>query len=106
MELQFFCLTHNELCCAACISKVRLKGNGQHKNCQIYYITKIKKLKKENLEKNIKDLEELSGKLEPSIKELKSIYEKINESKDRLRLEIQKLFTKIRTELNKREDEL
>ena len=106
LELQFFCLTHNELCCAACISKVRLKGNGQHKNCQIYYITKIKKLKMQNLEKNIKDLEELSGKLEPSIKELKSIYEKINESKDRLKLEIQKLFTKIRTELNKREDEL
>ena len=106
LNLQFYCKTHNKLCCAACISKIRLKGNGQHKNCLIYYITKIKKDKRENLEKNMKDLEELSGKLEPSIKELNSIYEKINESKDKLKLEIQKIFTKIRTELNKREDEL
>ena len=106
LDLQFYCQTHNELCCAACISKIRLKGNGQHKNCQIYYITKIKKNKMENLGKNIKDLEELSNKLEPSIKELKSIYEQINESKEKLKMEIQKLFTKIRTELNKREDEL
>ena len=106
LDLQFYCKTHNELCCAACISKIRLKGNGQHKNCQIYYITKIKKNKMENLGKNIKDLEELSNKLEPSIKELKSIYEQINESKEKLKMEIQKLFTKIRTELNKREDEL
>ena len=54
----------------------------------------------------IKNLEDLSGKLEPSIKELKNIYEKINESKDKLKMEIQNIFTKIRTELNNREDKL
>ena len=51
-------------------------------------------------------MEELSNKLDPSIKELKEIYQKIDESKDKLKMEIQNIFTKIRTELNKREDEL
>ena len=32
-ELDFFCKTHNKLCCAACISKIKEKGNGQHTDC-------------------------------------------------------------------------
>ena len=51
-------------------------------------------------------MEELSNKLEPSIKELKTIFEKINEIKDNLKKDIQNIFTKIRTELNNREDKL
>ena len=58
------------------------------------------------MDKNIKNLKELSDKLEPSIKELKDIYEKINESKEKLKEEILKIFTKIRNELNNREDKL
>ena len=106
MILEYYCKTHNKLCCAACISKIRNKGNGEHKDCEIYLLTKIKNNKKENLEKNMKNLQELSNELEPSIKELKNIYEKINESKDKLKMEIQNIFTKIRTELNNREDKL
>ena len=98
--------THNQLCCAACISKIKINGKGQHKKCEVFYITKIKNKKKQNLEKNIQNLEELSNKLEPSIKELKTIFEKINENKDKLKQEIQVIFTKIRTELNNREDKL
>ena len=37
---------------------------------------------------------------------MKSIYEKINESKDEIKKEIQLVFCKIRTELNNREDKL
>ena len=59
-----------------------------------------------NLEKNVKNLEELSSKLEPSIKELKNIFEIINERKEKLKKDIQNIFTKIRTELNNREDKL
>ena len=33
MNLDYFCVTHNNLCCAACISKIKGKGNGQHFNC-------------------------------------------------------------------------
>ena len=106
LALEYYCKTHNQLCCAACIAKIRNKWNGQHKDCEIYYIIKIKNNVKEKLDKNMKKLEELSNKLEPTIKELKDIYEKINESKEKLKGEIQNIFTKIRTELNNREDKL
>ena len=106
LALKYYCETHNELCCAACIAKIKKKGDGKHKDCMVYYISKIKPIKKKNLENNMKKLEELSKELEPSIKELKSIYEKINESKDEIKKEIQLVFCKIRTELNNREDKL
>ena len=106
LALKYYCETHNELCCAACIAKIKKKGDGKHKDCMVYYISKIKPIKKKNLENNMKKLEELSKELEPSIKELKSIYEKIKESKDKIRKEIQLVFTKIRNELNNREDKL
>ena len=47
LELEFYCQTHNQLCCAACISKIKIKGKGQHKDCDVCYITKIKRNKKE-----------------------------------------------------------
>ena len=106
MSLEYFCKTHNQLCCAACISKIRNKGNGGHKNCKVYDISKIKNKKKNILEKNITNLEELSNKLEPSINELKTIFEKINEAKENLKAKVQKIFTKIRNEINDREDKL
>ena len=106
LKLEFYSKSHNELCCAACISKIKINGNGKHNNCEVYHITKIKNDKKLGLEKNIKKLEELSKELEPSIKELKDIFWKINESKEKLKKEIQVIFTKIRTELNNREDKL
>ena len=106
IKLEFYCNTHNQLCCAACISKIKVKGHGKHKDCKVCLISKIKNIKKQNLEQNVKLLEGLSNELEPSIKELKNIYEKINESKEKLKGEIQQIFTKIRNELNKREDQL
>ena len=106
LKLEYYCKTHNQLCCAACIAKIKNKWNGQHKDCDIYFIVKIKNSIKGNFDKNMKKLEEFSNKIEPTIKELKDIYEKINESKDKLKGEIQNIFTKIRTELNNREDKL
>ena len=106
LELEFYCKTHNELCCAACISKIKFNGKGKHNNCEVYHIRKIKNDKKLNLNNNVKLLEKLSKELEPAIKELKNIFEKLNESKDKLKKEIQIIFTKIRTELNNREDKL
>ena len=106
LELEIYCKNHNQLCCVACISKIKIKGKGQHKNREVCHITKIKNSKKQNLEKNMNHLEEISNKLDTSIKELKNIFEKINESKEKLKTEIQKIFTKIRNELNNREDNL
>ena len=106
IELEYFCKDHNILCCAACISKIKSKGNGNHKDCQICNIEEIKEEKKNKLKENIIYLEELSKTLEQSIKELKDIFEKIETNKENIKLNIQKIFTKIRTTLNEREDQL
>ena len=46
-ELGYYCKNHNILCCSACISKIRGKGNGEHKDCDICFIEDIKEEKKE-----------------------------------------------------------
>ena len=51
-------------------------------------------------------MKELANTLESSIKELKGVFEKINENKEEIKSKIQNIFTKIRNELNNREDEL
>ena len=105
-KLEYFCNNHNQLCCAACIAKIKGKGNGKHKDCDVCFIKKIKKNKKNNLNKNLNYLEELSKTLKESINELKKIFEKICKNKEDLKMEIQKIFTKIRNNFNEREDEL
>ena len=105
-KLCYFCKTHNKLCCAYCIVKIKGEGNGQHKDCEVCFIKEIKEEKKNKLKENIKCLKELSNSLESSINELKKLFDKINENKEELKLEIQKIFTNIRNSLNNREDEL
>ena len=104
--MEFYCKNHNKLCCVACISKIETKGYGQHKDCDICIIEDIKEEKKNKLKENIKYLENLSNNLNNSIKELKELFGKIDEKKDELKSKIQNIFTKIRTVLNEREDEL
>ena len=106
IELQFYCKNHNQLCCAACISKIKDKGNGQHTDCNVCIIEEIEEEKKSILKENIKYLEDFSNKIQDSIAELKKIYEKINENKEDLKMKISKIFTHLRNLVNKREDEL
>ena len=106
IELEYFCKTHNELCCAKCIVKVKKKGNGQHIDCEVCNFEDIIDEKKQNLKNNIKILEDLSNSLQSSIDELKIIVEKLTKNKEEIKLNIQKVFTKIRNSLNNREDEL
>ena len=105
-KLEYFCKDHNILCCAACIVKIKKKGNGQHTDCDVCIIEEIKDEKKKKLEENIKYLKDLSKIIESSINKLKIISENIKENKDSLKLKIQKIFTKIRNSINEREDEL
>ena len=77
-----------------------------HKNCNVCNIEEIKDEKKNKLKDNIQYLEKISKTLDQSIKELKIIFEKINISKENLKLEIQKIFTEIRNALNEREDQI
>jgi len=105
-SLNYFCKTHNNLCCVACISKIKGKGNGQHKDCEVCFIEEIKEEKKKKLNENIKYLNDLSTTFEESIKELKTILKEMDEKKEIIKNEIQKTFTKIRNALNDKEDEL
>ena len=98
-ELEFFCKNHNQLCCAACISKIKTEKIGNHKDCEICLIGSIKEEKKSKLDKNIQILEDYSKNINESIKSLKSISDKIIEDKEQLKLKIQKIFTKLRNEL-------
>ena len=105
-KLEFYCKGHNQLCCGLCIAKLKEKGYGQHRNCKVCIIEDIKEEKKKKLKDNIKNLENLSKNIDNVINEFKNLFEKIIESKDELKLNIQNTFTKIRNALNEREDEL
>ena len=106
LEFQYLCKKHNTLCCAKCITKLKGKENGQHSDCDICFIEDIEKEKRNKLKDNIKCLEDISINLEQKINELKLIYEKIEKSKEELKANIQKTFTKLRSTLNDREEEL
>ena len=105
-NLMFYCKNHNKLCCAACLSKMKENGYGQHFNCEVCLIKDIKEEKKNKLKENIKYLEDSSKNIIESINKLKEIFEKINKSKEEIKLKIAKIFTKIRNIVNDREDEL
>ena len=74
IELLFYCKSHNKLCCAACLSKIKEKGNGQHHDCDVCSIEEIKDSKKNDLNENIKILNFFSKNIEASINELKEIF--------------------------------
>ena len=104
--LEFFCINHNKLCCASCLCKLKDKGKGQHKDCDVCIIEKIKEEKLNKLKDNINKLEVITNKFDDKINKLKESFEKINKEKESLKLEIQNIFTKIRNSLNEREDKL
>ena len=70
-ELKYFCKTHNKLCCAECMTKIKNKKIGQHTDCDICLIEEIEQDKKEKLKENIKCLEDLSINLKQSINDIK-----------------------------------
>ena len=105
-KLEYFCKNHNQLCCGLCIAKLNKKGEGQHKDCDVCYIENIKDEKINKLKENIKCLENLQNTISDSLESLKVLFQNIEKDKENLKLDIQTIFTKIRTILNEREDEL
>ena len=103
-KLNYFCKSHNKLCCANCIAKIIQKGDGQHKDCEICIIEDISKEKKNKLKDNLGYLENISKEIEKTIEEIKQLFQKINNNKEELKLQVQKIFTRLRTKLNERED--
>ena len=105
-ELLFFCKTHNQLCCSSCLCKIKKKGNGQHADCDACIIEDIKEEKESKLKENISILENLFNTLENSNNQLKNKVEEINGKREELKLNIQKIFTKVRNTINEHEDKL
>ena len=106
LELEYYCRSHNKLCCAACVTKIAGEGKGQHSNCEISLLKDIKDEKKNKLNENINTLKNLYYNLDESINNLKQLFIKINKSKEELKLNIQNIFTKIRNVINEREEKL
>ena len=106
LELEYYCNTHNQLCCEKCISKFKKQGNGKHANCKISLLEEIKGKKRSKLKENIKHLEKLSKNINKEIDKLKTIIEKADKEKEDLKVKIQKIFTRIRSAINEREDKL
>ena len=104
--LNYFCTTHNKLCCAACLSIIEDEFFGQHSNCFVFKLNDIKPYMKEGFDNNIKLLNKYYKNIQPTITELKNLYEKINKDKNDLKEKIQKIFNRLRNCLNEREDEI
>ena len=49
LKLEFYCKNHNQLCCAACITKTETFGYGKNKDCDVCIIEDIKWEKKNKL---------------------------------------------------------
>ena len=105
-KLEYFCRTHNKLCCRACVTKIKGLGNGQHSECDICFVKDITDERKNILEQNIIYLKNNRTTFDSLIKKLKEAYKEISDKKEKLKIRIQKFFTKIRNEINKREDQL
>ena len=106
IKLEFFCKSHNTLCCSSCICKIKNEIYGQHRDCDVCLIKDISEEKKNQLRKNINILEDLSKNFEDSINDLKNLIDKISKNKEELKMNIQKIFTKIRNALNDKEDKI
>ena len=105
-KLEYFCRTHNKLCCRACVTKIKGLGNGQHSECDICFVKDITDERKNILEQNIIYLKNNRTTFDSLINKLKQAYKEISDKKEKLKIRIQKFFTKIRNEINKREDQL
>ena len=77
-----------------------------HLNCEICLLKDIEEEKKNILNDNINSLENLSYILKDNEKKINNLFDKINENKESVKLKIQKIFTKIRSTVNDREDEV
>ena len=106
IELSYFCKDHNTLCCPCCIAKIKTQGNGTHFDCNVCDINDISEEKKKNLSNNIKSLEKLYDLFQALLNDLKKAIQEIDDRKEEVKKDILQIFTGIRDELNKREDQL
>ena len=105
-KLEYFCRTHNQLCCANCIIKIKDDKNGQHSECETCSLNEIRPEKENQFNKDFNTLEKISNSLDAIINRFDSSKQKIVERKEALKKEIKTSFDKLRAKLNERENEL
>ena len=106
LELEYYCKNHRQLCCAACICKIKGKGKGNHNDCEVCFIEEVKDLVYDKINSNIKFLEELSNNLSSSINKSYKSLKNIKKDNIELMRKIKIYFKDIRNALNKREEEI
>ena len=105
-KLDYYCSTHNNLCCAACLCKIKEKGDGQHTECNVCYIEDIKDAKKKMLNNNLKLLKKYSLNMKKMLSDIDNIFERVNPIKEEIIQIIKNIFDNFRKLLNIREKEL
>ena len=105
-KLDYYCSTHNNLCCAACLCKLKENGDGQHTECKVCYIGDIKEEKKKLLNANLKLLKKFSINIKKMLMDINNIYDRVNPIKESIIIHIKKIFNNLRKLLDKRENEL
>lgn len=102
----YYCLSHQELCCSACISKINTIGHGNHKDCEVILLREIENKKKNELPNNINELKNLQKKIEELIDEINKLKIEVNNNKEEVKKEVQRIFEEIRAAVNQRENEI
>ena len=91
-KLDYYCFTHNNLCCAACLCKIKDRGDGQHTECKVCHIDQIKGEKKRKLNDNLKLLKKFSLNMKKILKDIRTFYEHINPIKEDIIMNIKNIF--------------
>jgi len=106
MTLNYYCETHNELCCALCLCLKKDNNYGIHNNCKIITVKEIENIKKQNLDTNIKKLGELIKEINEKKEIFLNLLDKILKRKEETKKIVSAYFTKLRCIINEREDKL
>jgi hypothetical protein len=105
-KLEYFCKTHNKLCCAKCITKIKDENNGQHKDCDISSLKETKIEKEKKFKENYDNNDGIEKSLDDISNQIKIFQERNIKDKKDLITEIKKEFEILKNALNEREDHL
>ena len=97
-----FCKKHNKVY----YIKSEEEKDEEHIDCNACPIKNIEEEKRNLLKENIKSLDFLFKSSEDISNKFQKVVDEINEKKEEVKLQIQKIFTKLRNTINDREDQI
>lgn len=105
-KFEYYCETHNQLCCSSCIEKDKTIESSKHKDCIIHDIYDIKENKKNLLENNMNYIEELSNNINEKLIKINNLYEKLNKNNEEIKVKIINIMTDLIDKVKERQNEL